>query len=246
MKLLTAAASNAKTAKNDTHKHLSYILHLAPARLSGYNTCPMASAGCAAACLNSAGRGAFSNVQQARIRKTKLFFEQRNAFMLQLHADLDAVQRKAIKLGLKPVVRLNGTSDIDWTVVRDASGLNVFERYPDIQFYDYTKVLRRLRRLAAAPIANYHVTFSRSETNDAECVEALALGFNVAVVFGERPTKFMGAPVIDGDKHDLRFLDRAPLGTPLIVGLTAKGRAKRDITGFVVQTNCNIIAKKGA
>lgn len=247
MKLLTNASSNAKTAKNDSSKYLSFILHLAPARLSGHNTCPAASAGCAAACLNTAGRGVFSSIQQARIRKTKLFFEQRETFIELLFKDLVAVQRKSAKLGLKAVVRLNGTSDIDWTIVRNANGQNVFEAFPDIQFYDYTKVLVRLKKLKLAPIANYHVTFSRSETNSTHCLEALRLGFNVAAVFtGELPEQYKGWAVINGDAHDLRFLDVSPmLGKACVVGLYAKGKAKKDSSGFVI--NCNQIkGQKGA
>lgn len=234
MFLLSDAASNAKTAKNSKHsKFLSYILHLAPARLSGYNVCPMASRGCAAACLNSAGRGAFSNVQAARIRKTKLFIEQREVFVQQLVADLQAVERKAKKLNKKAVVRLNGTSDIDWTIVRH-NGLNVFDLFPNIQFYDYTKVITRLPKLKE--ISNYHVTFSKSETNDEHCLQAIALGFNVAVVFaGNVPKAYFGRPTLDGDGHDLRFLD-AP---GHVVALKAKGKAKKDTSGFVVQSACS-------
>jgi Gene product 88 len=236
MKLLTAAASNAKTAKNlQFDQYLTYILHLAPARLSGYNVCPQASAGCIAACLNTAGRGAFSNVQQARIRKTHWLMKQRADFLQALCKDLDAVVRKATKLGKTAVVRLNGTSDLQWENIKLPNGKSIFETYASIQFYDYTKILRRLEKLSVAPIANYHLTFSKSETNDNECVRALQLGYNVAVVFADVPPMYMGAQVVDGDGHDLRFLD-AP-GS--VVALKAKGKARKDESGFVVQSNCN-------
>lgn len=232
MKLLTEAASNAKTAKNMQHaQYLSYILHLAPATLSGYNTCPAASAGCAAACLNTAGRGAFSNVQQARIRKTKLLIESRVQFMDQLRQDLDAVIRKAGKLGKQAVVRLNGTSDLNWLALKLNDGRTIFEAYPSIQFYDYTKVLSRLKALKLKPVPNYYVTFSRSETNEAQCIQALQLGFNVAAVFaGNVPQVYLDRPTIDGDGHDLRFLDKPGC----VVALKAKGKARRDTSGFVV------------
>lgn len=236
MNLLTPAAANAKTAKNAQHANfISYILHLAPADLSGYNTCPAASAGCKAACLNTAGRGAFSNVQQARIRKTIMLIKQRAEFMRLLYADLQAVQRKADKLNKQAVVRLNGTSDLNWVALKFENGLNAFEAFPRIQFYDYTKVVSRLKTLAARPVANYHVTFSRSETNDADCLQAIALGFNVAVVFsGAVPTIYMDRPIVDGDGHDLRFLDKPNV----IVALKAKGKARKDASGFVVNA-CN-------
>lgn len=236
MKLLTPAASNAKTAKNASQgAYLSYILHLAPSRLSGFNTCPKASAGCAAACLNTAGRGAFNNVQQARINKTKRLFLDKSGFMADLFKDLAAVERKAAKLQMKAVVRLNGTSDLDWTILRH-EGLNPFEAFPNIQFYDYTAVYRRLEKSLIYP--NYHLTFSRKENNDQDVMKALDLGFNVAAVFKakELPSQAFGIPVQRGDDHDLRFLDaKIPNGS--WVGLLAKGKAKRDNSGFAITLN---------
>ncbi len=223
MKLLTEAASNTKTAKNAKYgNYLSYILHLAPSRLSETNVCPMASRGCIAACLNTAGRGQFNSVQAARIRKTKLYVHNRAEFLKLLHADLDAVLRKATKLKLKPVVRLNGTSDLDW--------IDTIRLFPGIQFYDYTKRLGHITRLSPA---NYHLTFSRSEVNETACVDVLwHTQVNVAVVFrGIPPSTYLNRPVISGDDHDLRFLDK-PGG--YIVALKAKGKAKKDQSGFVV------------
>lgn len=244
MKLLTAAHANAKTAKNATQgNYLSYILHLAPYKLSGKNVCPMASKGCAAACLNTAGRGVFDNVKQARLKKTKLFHDKRKQFMQLLVADLEAVVRKAARDGMQAVVRLNGTSDIDWTIVKTDAGMSVFEQFPSIQFYDYTKVLRRLKQHKLVRPANYHLTFSKSETNDADVVQAIALGYNVATVFAVKdasglPATYLNRPVIDGDSHDLRFLDASPVdGLGAFVGLKAKGPARRDNTGFVVLLN---------
>lgn len=241
MKLLTAAASNAKTAKNILHdEYLTFILHLAPADLSGYNTCPKASAGCKAACLNTAGRGAFSNVQAARVRKTLLFVKERKAFLQLLANDIDAAIRKASKQNKQVVIRLNGTSDIDWTSIRFDDGLNCFERYPSIQWYDYTKRLDIVKK--AQKYSNYSVTFSRSEVNETDCVEALKLGVNVAVVFaGNVPSEYLGHATIDGDSHDLRFLD----SKNSIVALKAKGKARRDSSGFVLSIN-TCASKKGA
>lgn len=219
MKLLTT--QNYKTTKGEKLGVLTGILYLAPAKISGYEVCPRRSAGCTSACLFTAGMGAFSNVQQARINKTKWYFEDRPGFLTQLRKDIVALEKKAKKQNMKPAVRLNGTSDLDWTL----SG--IMNEFPHIQFYDYTKVLKRLKKEVPA---NYHITFSRSESNETEAVEALGLGFNVAVVFKEQPTKWKGYPVTSGDDTDVRFED--PKG--YVIGLTAKGKAKKDLSGFVV------------
>ncbi len=229
VKLLTPAFANAKTAKNQGRGLDSYIMHLAPSKVSGYNMCPAASKGCAAACLNTAGRGRFDSIQQSRIRKTLYFAKARNTFLEHLFTELHLVCKRAKTKGLKPVVRLNGTSDLPWENLR-LGILNVFELFPEIQFYDYTKALTRLEAFADKMPTNYHLTFSASEENDAACRRALELGFNVATVFKDIPATYMGAAVVNGDEHDLRFLD--PTGG-LIVGLKAKGDAKKDTTGFV-------------
>lgn len=228
MKLLTLAHQNAKTAKNSQFEQfLSAILHLAPFNLSGYNVCPAASKGCAMACLNTAGRGRFDNVQQARIRKTKLFYQNRKEFTELLIKDITALVRKAAKANQKPVVRLNGTSDIDWENIELQDGLNVFDMFPNVQFYDYTK---RPDRVLANDYPNYHLTFSMSEVNEPIAKRVLKAGFNVAVVFTAIPQVFKGFSVIDGDKHDLRFIEG---NQGAIIGLKAKGKAKKDTTGFV-------------
>lgn len=223
MKLLSL--SNPKTAKGAAAGWLTAILHLAPFNLSGRNVCPFASEGCAMACLNTAGRGRFQNIQDARIRKTRWFFEDRAGFIEQLHKDIGALVRKCAREDKKPAVRLNGTSDIVW----ERTAPEIFERWPDVQFYDYTKHPERY----TLP-GNYHLTYSRSEGTGPEMIPSqLAHGRNVAVVFDapvQPGTYYMGAPVINGDETDLRFLD-AP-GS--IVGLYAKGDAKKDTSGFVV------------
>jgi len=235
MKLLSTG--NPKILKGIKQGFNTYILHLAPADLSGFNTCPKATAGCKAACLNTAGRGGMfkkgestNMIQEARIRKTKMFYEHRQDFMLALKKDIELAIKQSKKLGLIPVIRLNGTSDLSWEKYDMIPGQNVFECFPDIQFYDYTKVLGR----KVKGIANYNLTFSAADGNDADVYSAIAQGYNVATVFGIKktdpmPESYNGLPVSNGEESDLRFLD--PKG--VVVGLYAKGKAKKDTSGFV-------------
>ena len=229
MKLLTTA--NFKTVKGEKLGYLTGILYLAPAKISGYEVCPRRSAGCTEACLYTAGMGAFSTVQQARIKKTKQFFEDRDNFLMQLRKDITALVRKAKKTNMIPAIRLNGTSDIEWT------RFGIMEEFPDVQFYDYTKVLSRIEHPEQDRPANYHITFSRNESNDDECEKALRLGFNVAAVFSTKkgemfPKSWKEYFVYDGDETDLRFED--PKGG-FIIGLRAKGKAKKDLSNFVIK-----------
>ena len=235
MKLLSTG--NPKMLKGLSQGYNTYILHLAPADLSGFNTCPKATAGCKAACLNTAGRGGMfkkgettNAIQKARIRKTKMFYEQRQDFMLALKKDIELAIKQSKKLGLIPVIRLNGTSDLSWEKYDMIPGQNVFECFPDIQFYDYTKILGR----KVKGIANYNLTFSAADGNDADVYSAISQGYNIATVFGIKktlpmPETYNGLPVFNGDESDLRFLD--PKG--VVVGLYAKGKAKKDTSGFV-------------
>lgn len=232
MKLLTESFANTKTAKNDSLGYLSYILHLAPSNVSGYNVCPHASQGCKKACLNTAGRGRFDNVQSARIRKTKMFFENRSQFLELLVKDIEAARRKAKRLGLPLAIRLNGTSDLTWETIPILNGLNIFSIYPDIQFYDYTKNWTRIPIVRTLGLTNYHLTFSRSEHNEKHALAVLNSGGNVAIVFQKLlPNEWNGFKVINGDEHDLRFLDEKNV----VVGLVAKGLAKKDESNFVVR-----------
>ena len=226
MKLLTT--QNYKTTKGEKLGVLTGILYLAPAKISGYEVCPKRSKGCTEACLYTAGMGAFSTVQQARINKTKEFFEHRTNFIMQLRKDIKALVRKAEKLNMTPAVRLNGTSDIEWT------RFGIIDEFPNVQFYDYTKVLNRLKKDIPA---NYHITFSQNESNGFEVMTALNSGFNAAVVFNVKKgddmiTEWNGYPVYDGDDTDLRFMD--PKGG-YVIGLRAKGRARKDESGFVIK-----------
>jgi hypothetical protein len=239
MKLLSTG--NPKVLKGMSQGYNTYILHLAPADLSGYETCAKRTDGCTAACLNTAGRGGMFKrgentnvIQQARIRKTKMFFENRVEFMATLVKDIELAIKQSKKMELVPVFRLNGTSDLAWEkyeVVRNGQLFrNIFTAFPEVQFYDYTKILGRKTK----EYSNYQLTFSAADGNDSDVLKALNEGLNVAVVFGIKktlpmPVDYLNRPVFNGDESDLRFLD--PKG--VIVGLYAKGKAKKDTTGFV-------------
>lgn len=226
MKLITT--KNLKTLKSVAFGYANVILHLAPFNLSGKNVCPNASAGCAKACLNTSGHGRYQNVQNARIKRTLRYFNERQQFEADLSDDIKTVIRRAKKNDLIPVFRLNGTSDIP------SLALNAVKQFAETQFYDYTKNFKTMEKFLKGELpANYHLTFSRSETNEQECKKVLELGGNVAVVFDVLPKTYLGYKVIDGDTNDLRFLDEKNV----VVGLTAKGRAKKDKSGFVVRTN---------
>ena len=228
-KLLSTA--NPKIQKGTAKGYLSFILHLAPADLSGREVCPKRTAGCTSACLNTAGRGGMfkrgentNMIQKARIRKTEYFFRDRDAFMQDLMQDIVKAMNFAAKKGLKPVFRLNGTSDLSWEKYTvNGQGDNIFQMFHMVQFYDYTKVLGR----KVAHLQNYHLTFSAADGNDSDVAEALMQGMSVATVFDQIP-----AGVYSADEDDLRFLD--PKG--IVLGLKAKGRAKKDTTGFVRRT----------
>lgn len=211
---------------------MSFGIHLAPAKLSGFNVCPSASKGCAAACLNTAGMGVFSNVQQSRIEKTRLFFKDRDVFMAQLVKEIGAAIRKAVKSEMVPCFRLNLTSDLAWEKIK-FQDKSIFEHFPQVQFYDYCKIVSRMSTFLAGEMPkNYHLTFSRSESNDLAVKAVLASGGSVAMVFRKTlPATYAGLPVVNGDETDLRFKD--PKG--VIVGLVEKGLAKKDQTGFVLE-----------
>lgn len=233
-KLLSVAA-DAKTVKGQKMGYLTGVLYLAPHTISGYQVCPKASDGCRLACLYTAGRGIYTNTQNARIAKTKRFHEDREAFMAQLVNEVEALIRKAKRESLIPVVRLNGTSDLPWEKIKcNRNGkayASIMEAFADVTFYDYSAVLGRTKALN---MPNYHLTFSLKENNDRDAIEALRQGYNVAVVMNvgrneEKPKTWGGYPVYNGDETDLRFLD--PNGH--IIGLFPKGKARKDTTGFV-------------
>ena len=240
-KLLTRGASSPKLMKGSAGIE-SVILHLAPGK-----TCPWASAGCLAACLNTAGRGAMSSVQLARQRRTDWFFSDRDGFLRQLDRELTQLEKRAAKKGFTPVARLNGTSDIPWESMRfylpqeeyyGFAKRSLFERHPDIVFYDYTKSIARVRKASAKGWpTNYTLTLSRTEDmSEGAVAREASMGVNVAVVFDvpkgqPLPRTFEGVPVVDGRADDWRFKD--PRG--VVVGLSALGKARKDTTGFVVE-----------
>ena len=250
MELLNIDA-NAKTVKGRKRGYITAVLYLAPSDTSGTQLCPVADiAGCAPGCLNTAGRGGMApgratflapngatlpdnSVQRARLRRTALFNSDKPAFMAQLCNEIDRARRYARAKRKKLVVRLNGTSDIRWESIPCGNYENIFAAYPRIQFYDYTKIPNR----RVADIANYHVTFSYSHRPEYAPIVLKAMSHygsrvNFAAVFGkDMPAHFLGRAVINGDESDLRFLDRPGV----VVGLTAKGRARRDLTGFVIR-----------
>lgn len=225
MKLLSTG--NPKLLKGEKKGYMSFVLHLSPANVSGYETCPKRTEGCTAACLNTAGRGGMfkpggtNTIQEARKRKTRMFFEQRDEFLKQLEADIKLGIKQAEKKGMIPVFRLNGTSDIAW------EKYGIIEKFPEVQFYDYTK----MRNRKVSHLTNYHLTFSKADGNDMDVRLAASAGMNVAVVFEKLPETYIGKTVVDGDDTDLRFLD--PKG--VVIGLKAKGRARKDTSGFVVR-----------
>lgn len=238
--LLSKPISNPKVKKNIGVGVLTAPLHLSPAKSSGFEVCPMRTAGCTHACLHTAGNPAhMSGKRKARLARTRAFFRYRDEFMTALAGDIERLRRQARKQGLRCGVRLNATSDIVWERMPVTIGARVYPNlmtlFGNVQFYDYTK--RHNRRDLPR---NYHLTYSLAEDNDALAAEALASGMNVAAVFNVvrnhplpatyKLNTFLAAhPVIDGDVHDFRPADRRPV----IVGLRAKGRAIRDKSGFV-------------
>lgn len=228
------STGNPKTLKGEAQGYMTYIMHLAPWTVSGMgNTCPKATAGCIKSCLNKAGRGGMfkkgedtNAIQRARIRKAQLFFSNRDVFMQALVKDITKAIKQAEKKGFIPVFRLNGTSDISWEKYEVVEGKNIFQMFPEVQFYDYTKVIGR----KVSSYTNYHLTFSKADGNDKDVDVAIANGMNIAAVFDKLPETYKGVPVFNADESDLRFLD--PKG---IAGLKAKGPAKKDTTGFVIR-----------
>ena len=227
--LLTAG--NAKIVKGEALGYMTKGIHLAPANLSGYETCKWRSKGCTMACLNTAGRGQMNSVQDSRIAKTKLFFEQRFDFLAKLSKEITSTIKSASKKGLQAVFRPNLTSDLEWESIINEDGVTIFEKHSSTQFYDYTKSFQRMAKFLNGELpSNYHLTFSHSEHNQKLVEMVLEMGGNVAVVFRDRlPKTWKGFEVINGDESDLRFLDKQGV----IVGLIEKGLAKKDETGFV-------------
>lgn len=227
--------SNPKTVKGEKQGYRTAVLHLAPSTVSGRNVCPMATKGCAAACLNTAGRGRFEAVQSARIARTLDLFSDRSDFLRRLAHEVDLFVRASERAGFIPTVRLNGTSDLRWERFAVEGAANMMDLFPAVQFYDYTKLPNR-RELPS----NYHLTFSLAEgaRNWTSHEVALRNGYGVAVVLRGAgtsrwprpfPPTWNGRTLVDGDTSDLRFLDPPSV----YVGLRAKGQAIADTSGFV-------------
>ena len=232
---LLGVGTNAKTIKGDGDEYLTAILYMTPYKVMVdgklFNSCSMAAmASCIEGCLYTAGRGAFNNVQTARQRKAEWFYRDRDSFMAQLVIDVAKFANYCRKRDIQPCIRLNGTTDIRWELIL-IDGKNIFERFTDVQWYDYTKIPNR----KVSHLANYHLTWSYSAANpkyEQYFDEVIRNGMSVAVVF-RKPINlntWRGYKVVDGDKDDLRFLDPKQS----IVALYAKGKAKKDQSGFVV------------
>ena len=258
---LLSINADSKTSKGTKKGFLTGILYLSPSKKSGSDFCASSSPGCESACLDEAGRGAFNSVQLARYKKSKYFLNDRSNFMLDLIESIIRLQKKANNKKLIPVIRLNGTSDLIWESIRINLNdlfkrkyiidnidliqamrtnklksfdfdrrLNIFELFSNITFYDYTKHPIEWRN-KALKLNNYSLTFSRCEDNENKALSYLINGFNSAFVFKNSiPKKYKGFKVINGDETDLRFLDEKNV----IVGLIAKGKAKNDKSGFVI------------
>ena len=219
---LGSVASSSKIAKGLKYNEMTYILYLAPAEQSGYNVCPMSTEECRTACLTESGHNRIdvkkNAINKARIKKTKLFFEERDFFMAWLVTEIEKAKADADKAGMRFSVRLNGTSDIEPTLFKH-NGRVIFDLFDDVTFYDYTKVAKRFRLLDK--YTNYDLTYSFSGHNMLQCLDLLdkAKG-RVAMVFEGKvlPVSFMGYKVIDGDAYDMRYLDEQGV----IVGLKFK------------------------
>ena len=227
--------SNPKIQKSNKvyQDYLTAILHLHPISTK---ICPYQDiAGCKEACLNTAGRGGIIKkgettnvIQEARKRKTKLYLEDRDTFMSYLIADITKFVRYCEKKDKLPCLRLNGTSDIQWETIK-IDGQHIFDMFPNVQFYDYTKIPTR----KVKHIPNYHLTWSYSNANMGYAKWFDKLAYNIAVVFsGDMPIYFKGREVVNGDETDMRFFDKPNV----VVGLKAKGKARQDMSGFVVHT----------
>ena len=218
--------NNAKTVKGQKKGYKTAILYLAPSTQSGFNVCPQASNGCKKACLYTAGHGAFSNVQQGRINKTRWYIQERNTFMAQLRKEITNHIKNCSNKGFIPCIRLNGTSDISF------ENTGIFEEFPNVQFYDYTKIYKRALKFVNGQYpSNYHLTYSLNEDNKELAFDILFKGGNISAVFRkDLPETYKGYRVINADETDLRFTD----DNNIIAGLMAKGKAKKDYSGFVL------------
>lgn len=215
--------NSTKHEKAYKYQEMVYTIYLSPAKSSGYEVCPMRTEECTLLCLNESGRNKMVSDQNpipnARITKTKLFFENREFFVRWVINEITSAKKKAEKNGFRFSVRLNNTSDISpesFFIIEDGTVKNILELFPTVQFYDYTKVYKRITLMKKYP--NYDVTFSYSGSNMDEVIKAMNNNIRVAIVFKKVPEFFMGREVIDGDQYDMRYLN----STDSIVGLKFK------------------------
>jgi hypothetical protein len=230
-KLISNGGTNAKTKKNFLETH---ILYMSPytQNSKGVNLCPNATQSCILACLFTAGRGAFNSIQEARKNRTEMYLNNRQEFCEQIAKELRLLNKKAEKKGGKIAVRLNGTSDLDLiSIVNNRVGIDILNDFPNLEFYDYTKILGKVLKYKGS---RYTLTFSRTESNEDDAFRALLSGTNVAVVFDHKkpmPNSYLGSKVVDGDEADDLMLNLEGV----VLGLKAKGKAKKDTFGFVVR-----------
>lgn len=209
---------NNKTVKGEKYGWITYIMYMSPftQNATGKNVCSHASSGCVEACLFGSGFGGmFTNVEKGRINKTNYFLANRNAFLEQMYNEIEKVVAKHKEKKERVCIRLNGTSDLAWEKFKVKDGKSLMELFPDVQFYDYTKNYLRFERVLPE---NYHLTFSRSESNEEHVERILAMGHNVAIIFDELPETYKGYKVVNGDLSDLRFEDEKNV----VVGLKYK------------------------
>ena len=244
-KLLSKGTTNAKTSKNSLE---TFILYMSPAdqNSKGADLCPFRSKGCTSACLYTAGRGKFNNVQRDRMNKSEYFIRDKKTFLSQLALELKAINKRQLKKGTTAAIRLNGTTDVDFLyLLKNRVGLDALQ-LEGLVFYDYTKDPHRVKRYAGT---NYTLTFSRAEDNEPQALEILKNSGIVSAVFAEKlPQFYKGFEVFDGDKADdimikaskaVKVLKRTRKGQGLILGLKAKGDAKKDTSGFVITSHLN-------
>lgn len=233
---LGSISKTVKHKKSKKYGELTYSLYLAPAKSSGYEVCPGRTKECTTLCLNESGmntmiqNGKGDVINRSRITKTQLFFEDREFFMRWLIFEIQAGITKASKMGFAYSVRLNNTSDIS-PLEFHLNGKNILEIFPDVQFYEYTKVEDRIELMKT--YKNYDVTFSYNGYNLSACQRMLLEKIRVAVVFKVVPEEFMGYKVIDGDRYDMRYRDTEPT----IIGIKYK-RVRTKLTSnikFVIQ-----------
>lgn len=229
VKNLLSKGGNAKINKNEI---TTFNLSLAPYKQNakGINLCPKASQGCALACLFTAGRGKFTNIQQARINKTNYYLFDKQKFMDQLAKEINKIALKSTITNEKFALRLNTLSDVDFVYqLKKYADLDLLndDTYKNIIVYDYTAIIGKVKKYLGT---RYHLTLSRKEDNEQDVMETLKMGGNVAIVFKELPQTYKGYRVVDGDKTDLEMTKYKNV----VLGLKAKGDAKKDTTGFVI------------